>query len=198
MTLNNTLIKGKTRHSGRRREMWKKIKPASSASLLTVTVACLQNDLGRPLYVPVLPARRQLTSKRNTHSSLWSARTCSEAHVPQTLSGWPNHLYLFLYLSKNRTMPLSEECSPDTQKYRARMVTSTILVKKIKNLWRPLKTELYRVHWRVVQGNASFMIQHNLYKEASLMGEVCFCKDSWISAVQNHWKTTVEEILCTK
>lgn len=198
MTLNNTLIKGKTRHSGRRREMWKK----NQTCFLCISPQCysgLPSEWsGEASLCPVLPARRQLTGKRNTHSSLWSARTCSEAHVPQTLSGWPNHLYLFLYLSKYRTMPLSEECSPDTQKYRARMVTSTILVKKIKNLWRPLKTERYRVHWRVVQGNASFMIQHNLYKEASLMGEVCFCKDSWISAVQNHWKTTVEEILCTK
>lgn len=48
-----------------------------------------------------------------------------------------------------------------------------------------MKTEQYCVHQRVVQGNTYFMIQHNLRKEASLMGKFYFCEDSWISTVQN-------------
>lgn len=43
-----------------------------------------------------------------------------------------HYLYLFLYLSRNRNMPLSEECSPDAQKHQDRIVTSTILVKKLQ------------------------------------------------------------------
>lgn len=61
-----------------------------------------------------------------------------------------------------------------------------------------MKTEQYCVHQRVVQGNTYFMIQHNLRKEASLMGKFYFCEDSWISTVQNLWQTLVKELLYSK
>jgi len=80
-SVDNTLIMSKASHSGRRRETReKRIEPASSASLLTVKVANLQNDLGRSLDASVASWRTASQQRRYSFFSL-NCQNNAQKHI---------------------------------------------------------------------------------------------------------------------
>lgn len=119
-SVDNTLILGKTSHFIRRRETHgKKNEPAFSASLLTVKVACLQNDLGRSLNSSIASWRSASQQRKYPFFCL-----NRQNNSPKHLGHRPHHgdpslhfLCLFLYFSSKRNTPLSKQCSPDAQKH---------------------------------------------------------------------------------